>query len=122
MSNDPLRAVNPRFDVAVTLSLRRRMSAHAGASFCFETVMKLHLIIDSNTLDIDIDDIVAGLLAARLELPVGADNQDVLARYLSDKGAPWTLDEEHMRRRIFRRLILDIADPALIIRHLMAEQ
>jgi len=47
--------------------------------------------------------------------------KDALARYLSEKGAPWTLDEEHMRRRILRRLILDIADPALVIRHLMAE-
>lgn len=84
--------------------------------------MKLHLSIDSNALDIDIDDIVAGLLAARLELPAGGDNQVALERYLSDKGAPWTLDDEHMRRRIFRRLILDIADPTLIIHHLMAEQ
>ncbi|WP_234775432.1 hypothetical protein [Paraburkholderia tropica] len=82
--------------------------------------MKLELFIDSRPLDIEIDDVVAGLLAARLDLPAGADNQDALARYLSEKGAPWTLDEEHMRRRILRRLILDIADPALVIRHLMA--
>ncbi|MGV2291914.1 hypothetical protein AAHK20_24595 [Trinickia sp. YCB016] len=84
--------------------------------------MKLKLNIDSKPLDVDIDDVVAGLLAVRLDLPAGEDNQDALARYLSDKGAPWTLDEEHMRRRILRRLILDIADPALVIRHLMAEE
>ena len=84
--------------------------------------MKLKLNIDSKPLDVDIDDVVAGLLAVRLDLPAGEDNQDALARYLSDMGAPWTLDEEHMRRRILRRLILDIADPALVIRHLMAEE
>lgn len=83
--------------------------------------MKLELHIDSKPLDIEIDDVVAGLLAVRLDLPAGVDNRDALARYLSEKGAPWTLDEEHMRRRILRRLILDIADPALVIRHLMAE-
>ncbi len=83
--------------------------------------MKLELSIDAKPLDIEIDDVVAGLLAARLDLPAGADTQDALARYLSEKGAPWTLDEAHMRRRILRRLILDIADPALIIGHLMAE-
>lgn len=83
--------------------------------------MKLELYIDSKRLDIEIDDVVAGLLAARLSLPAGSDNHDALAHYLSEKGAPWTLDEEHMRRRILRRLILDIADPALVIRHLMAD-
>ena len=84
--------------------------------------MKLELFIDSRPLDIEIDDVVAGLLAVRLDLPAGADNQDALARYLSEKGEPWILDEEHMRQRILRRLILDIADPALVIRHLMAEE
>ncbi|MEK6290919.1 MAG: hypothetical protein V4793_05935 [Paraburkholderia tropica] len=84
--------------------------------------MKLELFIDSRPLDIEIDDVVAALLAARLDLPAGADNQDGLARYLSEKTAPWTLDEEHMRRRILRRLILDIADPALVIRHLMGDR
>ncbi|MFP3707885.1 hypothetical protein SB783_28085 [Paraburkholderia sp. SIMBA_009] len=84
--------------------------------------MKLELFIDSRPLDIEIDDVVAALLAARLDLPAGADNQDGLARYLSEKAAPWTLDEEHMRRRILRRLILDIADPALVIRHLMGDR
>jgi hypothetical protein len=84
--------------------------------------MKLELHIESKPLDIEIDDVVAGLLAARLSLPPGSDNQDTLAHYLSEKGAPWTLDEEHMRRRILRRLILDIADPALVIRHLMTDQ
>ncbi|MCA8276134.1 hypothetical protein LGN17_26990 [Burkholderia sp. AU30280] len=82
--------------------------------------MKLVLHIDSKPLDIEIDDVLAGLLAARLELPGGAANQDALAQYLGKKGEPWMLDEDHMRKRIFRRLILDIADPALIISHLMA--
>ena len=84
--------------------------------------MKLDLYIDSKPLDIEIDDVVVGLLAVRLDLPADANQQDALARYLSEKGAPWMLDEEHMRRRILRRLILDIADPALVIRHLMAEE
>ncbi|AOJ29791.1 MULTISPECIES: hypothetical protein [Burkholderia] len=82
--------------------------------------MKLELCIDSKRLDIELDDVVAGLLAARLNLPAGTDNRDALARYLGKQGEPWSLDEEHMRRRILRRLILDIADPALVIRHLMA--
>ncbi|MFC5427972.1 hypothetical protein ACFPTO_03990 [Paraburkholderia denitrificans] len=84
--------------------------------------MKLELCIDSRPLDIEIDDVVAGLLAARLNLPDSEDHREALARYLGEKGAPWLLDEEHMRRRILRRLILDIADPALVIRHLMAEE
>jgi len=82
--------------------------------------MKLELCIDSKRLDIELDDVVAGLLAARLNLPAGTDNRDALARYLGKQGEPWSLDEEHMRRRILRRLILDIPDPALVIRHLMA--
>ncbi|HTR06333.1 MAG TPA: hypothetical protein VMJ11_06680 [Paraburkholderia sp.] len=83
--------------------------------------MKLELCIDSKALTIEIDDVVAGLLAVRLNLPDNEDHHAALARYLSEKGAPWILDEEHMRRRILRRLILDIADPALVIRHLMAD-
>ncbi|RQS35646.1 hypothetical protein DIE03_05460 [Burkholderia sp. Bp8992] len=82
--------------------------------------MKLVLHIDSKPLDIEIDDVVAGLLCARLDLPANAASEDALAHYLGKKGEPWMLDEEHMRKRIFRRLILDIADPALIISHLMA--
>lgn len=84
--------------------------------------MKLQLFIDSKPLEIEIDDVVAGLLAVRLDLPTNADSQAALALYLSEKGAPWILDEDHMRRRILRRLILDIADPALVIRHLMTEE
>ncbi|WP_234775525.1 hypothetical protein [Paraburkholderia tropica] len=84
--------------------------------------MKLELHIDSRTLDVEIDDVVAGLLAARLNLPAGANQEVLLAGYLSEKGEPWTLDEEHMRRRVLRRLILDIADPALVIRHLIADE
>ncbi|CAM2158665.1 conserved protein of unknown function (plasmid) [Pararobbsia alpina] len=83
--------------------------------------MKLNLIIDSRPLDVEVDDVVASLLAVRLDLPAGAENRDALASYLSEKGAPWTLDEEHMRRRILRRLVLDIADPVLVMRHLMAD-
>ncbi|CAH2798422.1 MAG: hypothetical protein CBARDCOR_5544 [uncultured Caballeronia sp.] len=37
-------------------------------------------------------------------------------------GSPWMFDENHMRKRILRRLIFDIADPALIVRYLMADQ
>ena len=84
--------------------------------------MKLELRIDSKPLEVELDDVIAALLALRLDLPDDANLGDALARYLSEKGAPWVLDEEHMRRRIFRRLILDIADPALIIRHLMTGQ
>ncbi|GJH36348.1 hypothetical protein CBA19CS91_26345 [Paraburkholderia hospita] len=84
--------------------------------------MKLQLFIDSKPLEIEIDDVVAGLLAVRLDLPANADSQGALARYLSEKGAPWILDEDHMRKRILRRLILDIADPSLVIRHLMTEE
>ncbi|WP_175914709.1 hypothetical protein [Burkholderia metallica] len=84
--------------------------------------MKLELWIDSRPLEIELDDVVAGLLAARLNLPVGANSEGALARYLSEKGEPWSLDEEHMRKRIIRRLILDIADPAVIVRYLMADE
>ncbi|MCG5078814.1 hypothetical protein [Paraburkholderia tagetis] len=84
--------------------------------------MKLELCIDSKPLNVEIDDVVAGLLAVRLNLPDSEDHRAALARYLSEKGEPWILDEEHMRRRVLRRLILDIADPALVIRHLMADE
>lgn len=83
--------------------------------------MKLDLCIDSKPLDIELDDVVAGLLAVRLDLPANADHRDAITRYLNEKGAPWSLDADHMRRRILRRLILDIADPALVIRYLMDE-
>ena len=82
--------------------------------------MKLELCIDSKPLEIELDDVVAGLLAARLDLPANTDHRDAITRYLNEKGAPWSLDAEHMRRRIVRRLILDIADPALVIGYLMA--
>ncbi|AJP58106.1 hypothetical protein UC34_16280 [Pandoraea vervacti] len=84
--------------------------------------MQLKLIIDAKPLDIEIDDVIAGLLAIRLNLPAHADQQAAIVQYLSEKGAPWLLDEEHMRKRIFRRLILDVADPALIIRYLMVDR
>ena len=83
--------------------------------------MNLTLMIDGRTLDIELDDVVARLLAARLNLPASAPVPDAIRDYLSEVGAPWMLDENHMRRRILRRLILDIADPALIVRYLMAE-
>ncbi|WP_414442426.1 hypothetical protein [Burkholderia sp. 22PA0106] len=84
--------------------------------------MHLKLIIDSKPLDIEVDDVIAGLLATRLNLPADIDHQEALVRYLGEKGEPWLLDEEHMRKRIFRRLILDVADPALVIRYLMADR
>lgn len=100
----------------------RRLPIFAGgADYRSEKAMKLSLVIDSKPLDIEIDDVVANLLALHLDFPSAAENRDALASYLSEKGAPWTLDEEHMRRRILRRLILDIADPALVMRHLMAD-
>ncbi|MBR8059568.1 hypothetical protein [Burkholderia dolosa] len=84
--------------------------------------MDLTLAIDGKRLDVEIDDVVAGLLAARLDLPSHADHADAIARYLADAARPWTLDDEHMRRRVMRRLILDVADPALVIRYLMTDQ
>jgi hypothetical protein len=84
--------------------------------------MDLTLTIDSRPLTVEFDDMIAGLLAARLNLPPDTDTRAVLCRYLSDAGGPWMLDENHMRKRILRRLILDIADPALVIRYLMVEQ
>jgi hypothetical protein len=83
--------------------------------------MKLQLTIDAKHLDVEIDDVVAGLLAARLGLPEGADHRDALARHLSEVSAPWVLDDEHMRKRVLRRLILEIADPTLLMRHLMMD-
>jgi len=84
--------------------------------------MELKLTIDGKTLDLELDDVVAGLLAARLNVPACANLRDVIRDYLGDAGGPWMLDENHMRKRILRRLILDIADPALIVRYLMADQ
>lgn len=45
-----------------------------------------------------------------------------MARYLGDAAGPWTLDDAHMRKRVMRRLILDVADPTLVIQYLMADQ
>ncbi|CAH2921515.1 MAG: hypothetical protein CPSOU_3884 [uncultured Paraburkholderia sp.] len=85
--------------------------------------MELTLTIDSRPLTLELDDVVAGLLAVRLNLPSDTDTRAALCRYLSDAGGPWMLDENHMRKRILRRLlILDIADPALVIRYLTIEQ
>ncbi|MEE2979444.1 MAG: hypothetical protein VYB88_18430 [Pseudomonadota bacterium] len=83
--------------------------------------MKLQLTIDAKHLDVEIDDVVAGLLAARLSLPEGADHRDAITRHLSEVSAPWVLDDEHMRKRVLRRLILEIADPTLLMRHLMTD-
>ena len=83
--------------------------------------MKLQLTIDAKHLDVEIDDVVAGLLAARLSLPEGADHRDAIARHLSEVSAPWVLDEGHMRKRVLRRLILEIADQTLLMRHLMMD-
>jgi len=84
--------------------------------------MELRLTIDGRALDLELDDVIAGLLAARLNLPAAANIRDAIRDYLGEAGGPWMLDENHMRKRILRRLILDIADPALIVRYLMAEQ
>lgn len=50
--------------------------------------MKLELCIDSKPLDIELDDVVAGLLAARLDLPANTDHRDAITRYLNEKGRP----------------------------------
>lgn len=84
--------------------------------------MVLTLTIDSRLLTIEIDDVIAGLLAARLNLPSLADHQREVSRYLSETGGPWILDENHMRKRVMRRLILEIADPALVVCYLMLDQ
>lgn len=84
--------------------------------------MDLTLTIDGRSLAIELDDVVAGLLAERLNLPAGTDHREAISSYLGEVGSPWMLDENHMRKRILRRLILDIADPALIMRYLMADQ
>ncbi len=76
--------------------------------------------IDSRPLTLELDDVVAGLLAARLNLPSNTDTRAALAAIWRCR-RPWMLDEI-MRKRIMRRLILDIADPALVIRYLMIEQ
>ncbi|WP_186129127.1 hypothetical protein [Burkholderia gladioli] len=82
--------------------------------------MKLSLTIDSNPLDIELDEVVAGLLGVRLGLPPApaAALQAPITRHLNDTAGPWTLDAEHMRARILRKVILDIADPALLLRYL----
>ncbi|AIO43509.1 MULTISPECIES: hypothetical protein [Burkholderia] len=84
--------------------------------------MKLELSIDSRPLHVELDDVIAGLLAARLGLPLDGDNRGAIGRYLGDAAGPWTLDDDHMRKRVMRRLILDIADPTLVIQYLMADQ
>lgn len=84
--------------------------------------MHLNLTIDSKPLAIEIDDVIVGLLAIRLNLPENADPRDAISRHLSEACGPWILDEEHMRKRVLRRLILEVADPALVIRYLMVEQ
>ncbi|RQU30342.1 hypothetical protein DF142_35390 [Burkholderia cenocepacia] len=84
--------------------------------------MKLELSIDSRPLHVELDDVIAGLLAARLGLPPDGDHRGAIGRYLGDAAGPWTLDDDHMRKRVMRRLILDIADPTLVIQYLMADQ
>lgn len=84
--------------------------------------MELTLSIDGRPLSFELDDVVAGLLATRLNVPPGIDQREAIRGYLGEAGGPWMLDEDHMRRRVLRRLILDIADPTLIVRYLMAGQ
>ncbi|CAH2810397.1 MAG: hypothetical protein CBARDMAM_6028 [uncultured Caballeronia sp.] len=59
-------------------------------------------MIDGRAVSIELDDVVAGLLAARLDLPAGADQRGAISNYLSEVGSPWMLDENHMRKRIPR--------------------
>ena len=84
--------------------------------------MDLTLTIDSRPLDFELDDVIAGLLAVRLNVPPGEDTRAAIGRYLGEGGGPWILDENHMRKRVLRRLILDTADPALVVRYLMTER
>ncbi|MDN7702625.1 hypothetical protein R0290_29590 [Burkholderia semiarida] len=44
--------------------------------------MKLELSIDSRPLNVEIDDVIAGLLAARLGLPPDGDHRGAIGRYL----------------------------------------
>ena len=53
--------------------------------------MELTLTIDSRPLTLELDDVVAGLLAVRLNLPSDADTRAALCRYLSDAGGPGML-------------------------------
>ncbi|MFM0234329.1 hypothetical protein [Paraburkholderia sediminicola] len=50
--------------------------------------MDLTLTIDSRPLTVELDDVIAGLLAVRLNLPPDTDTRAVLCRYLSDTGGP----------------------------------
>jgi hypothetical protein len=85
--------------------------------------MKLDLAIDTQSLNVELDDVIVGLLAVRLGLPSeGEAWREAVSCHLGDVGGPWMLDENHMRKRILRRLILEVADPALMIRYLMIEQ
>lgn len=84
--------------------------------------MNLNLTIDSKPLAVEIDDVVVGLLAVRLNLPENIAPHDAICHHLSEVAGPWILDEEYMRKRVLRRLILEIVDPALVIRYLMIDQ
>ena len=84
--------------------------------------MNLNLTIDSMPLAVEIDDVVVGLLAVRLNLAESIAPHDAISHHLSEVAGPWILDEEHMRKRVLRRLILEIADPALVIRYRMGGQ
>ncbi|CAJ4966119.1 Uncharacterised protein [Burkholderia pseudomallei] len=54
--------------------------------------MHLNLTIDSKPLAIEIDDVIVGLLAIRLNLPENADPRDAISRHLSEAGGRgyWT--------------------------------
>ena len=49
--------------------------------------MELTLTIDSRPLTLELDDVVAGLLAVRLNVPSDTDTRAALCRYLSDEAA-----------------------------------
>ncbi|GJH13332.1 hypothetical protein CBA19CS11_30860 [Caballeronia novacaledonica] len=53
--------------------------------------MKLELRIDSKPLEVELDDVIAALLARRLDLPDDANLEDALARYLARKVRPGCL-------------------------------
>lgn len=114
--------IDPPLAGAALLGARDNGARAPFFSLLATPIMKLELLIDSRPLAIEIDDVVAGLLVARLGLAPDGDHRDAIARYLGEAAGPWTLDDDHMRKRVMRRLILDVADPTLVIQYLMADQ
>ena len=71
--------------------------------------MKLSLTIDSNPLDIELDEVVAGLLGVRLGLPPApvAALQAPITRHLNETVGPWTLDADHSQRMSLAQAAVD---------------